>query len=318
MPIASGDSPSQLRSVFHSATAEIISSARRSALPASSGPAFGSPNTANTASPIYFSTVPPQAKICAVIRWWNWRSIVTTASGAICSAIRVKPTMSTKRTATVWRRTSPSGWSCSARSSAMLGEKISREIGAGALGRGASPVELAHAADLIEGLADGDFQIGEIDGLGDEIEGAAVHRGADVGHVAIGGNDDRPHRRLPLAQDGEQREPVHDRHVDVEQQQVNVGLSRDRRQRFLAVVGKAEFEFAGADLTAEALSDQPFDVGFVVDGQNFGWAGHRHPAQAEGTDKCRSRAFRKSKLTGFVMKSAAPYSLARRRRSSSP
>jgi len=44
------------------------------------------------------------------------------------------------------------------------------------------------------------------------------------------------------------------------------------------VVGKAEFEFAGADLTAEALSDQPFDVGFVVDGQNFGWTGHRAPA----------------------------------------
>ena len=156
--------------------------------------------------------------------------------------------------------------------------KISREVSAGALGRGAAPVELAHATDLIEGLADRDFEIGEIDGLGDEIEGAAVHRGADVGHVAIGGNDDRPHWRLPLAQDGEQREPVHDRHVDVEQQQVNVGLGRDRRQRFLAMVGKAEFEFPGADLTAEALSDQPFDVGFVVDGQNFGWAGHRHPA----------------------------------------
>ena len=135
----------------------------------------------------------------------------------------------------------------------MLGEKlgdarrkISREIGA---------AELAYAVDLIEGLADRDFEIGEIDGLGDEIEGAAVHCGADVGHVAIGGNDDRPHWRLPLAQDGEQREPVHDRHVDVEQQQVNVGLGHDRRQRFLAVVGKAEFEFAGADLTAEALSD---------------------------------------------------------------
>jgi hypothetical protein len=52
--------------------------------------------------------------------------------------------------------------------------KISREVGAGALGRGAPPVELAYAADLIEGLADRDFQIGEIDGLGDEIEGAAV------------------------------------------------------------------------------------------------------------------------------------------------
>jgi hypothetical protein len=32
--------------------------------------------------------VPPQAKTC-VFRQWNWRSIVTTVSGAIRSAIRV-------------------------------------------------------------------------------------------------------------------------------------------------------------------------------------------------------------------------------------
>ena len=44
--------------------------------------AVGTPNTAKIASPIYFSTVPPQAKICAVIRSWNSRSIATTVFGS--------------------------------------------------------------------------------------------------------------------------------------------------------------------------------------------------------------------------------------------
>ena len=98
-------------------------SAQRSALAASSGLGVGRPNTAKIASPIYFSTVPPQAKICAVIRSWNSRSIVTTASGGIASAMRVKPTMSTNSTATVCRRTAPSGSSRSASISTRFGEK---------------------------------------------------------------------------------------------------------------------------------------------------------------------------------------------------
>ena len=59
----------------------------------------------------------------AVIRSWNWRSSVTTASGVMPSTIRVKPTMSTNSTATFCRRTTPNGSSRSARSVAKCGEK---------------------------------------------------------------------------------------------------------------------------------------------------------------------------------------------------
>ena len=51
------------------------------------------------------------------------RSIVTTASGGIVSAMRVKPTISTNSTATVCRRTAPSGSSRSASISTRFGEK---------------------------------------------------------------------------------------------------------------------------------------------------------------------------------------------------
>ena len=117
----------------------------------------------------------------------------------------------------------------------------------------------------------------QIDRLGDEIEGAAVHRGAQIGHVAIGRDDDRPHRRLPLAQFGEQGQPVHHRHVDVEQHQLDVGLGGQHRQRLLAVMGEAEGEFPVADLAAKALPDQQLEIGLVIDGEDLGWAGQWAP-----------------------------------------
>ena len=193
--------------------------------------------------------------------------------------------------------------------------EIAREIGAGALGGGALAVEFADAADLVEGLLDRDFEIVEIDGLGDEIESAAVHCGADIGHVAIGRDDDRAGRRLARAQLGEERQPIHDRHVDVEQQQLDVGLVRQFRQRLLAVTGEAKIEFAGADLVAKPLAQQHFEIGLVVNREDL--SGNQI-AHAAPDGSCRSCSFSRSKSTGLVMNSRAPYSPARRRRSSSP
>ena len=70
-----------------------------------------------------------------------------------------------------------------------------------------------------------------------------------------------------LAHPGEQGQPVHDRHVDVEQQEIDVGLGRQRRQRLLAVTGKAEDEFALADLATETLCQQQLEIGLVIDGE---------------------------------------------------
>src|SRR5205807_5022085 len=64
---------------------------------------------------------------------------------------------------------------------------------------------------------------------------------------------------------GEQGQSVHDRHVDVEQQQRDIGLLRQYRERLLAVMGETEGEFLVANLAAEALPDQHLEIGFVVD-----------------------------------------------------
>ena len=59
-----------------------------------------------------------------------------------------------------------------------------------ALGLGLAPARLAQHLDMADGLVDGCFEIVEIDRLGQEVERAAVHRGADIAHVAVGGDDD--------------------------------------------------------------------------------------------------------------------------------
>ena len=69
-------------------------------------------------------------------------------------------------------------------------------------------------------------------------------------------------------------EPVHDRHVDVEQQQLDIGLLRQHRQRLLAVAGEAEVQVLGADALPKALPDQGLEVGLVIDGQDLGRPGH--------------------------------------------
>ena len=156
-----------------------------------------------------------------------------------------------------------------------------------ALGSGALAFDLAQFADVVEGLADRDLEIVEIDRLGDEIEGAAVHCGAQICHVAIGRDDDRADRRLLLAQPREQRQPVHDRHVDVKQQKIDVGLGRQHSQRLLAVTGKAEDEFALADLAPETLRQQQLEIGLVIDGEYL--AAHTRVAAVAA---CRERGRR--------------------------
>ena len=39
-------------------------------------------------------------------------------------------------------------------------------------------------------LAKRRFKVGEVDRLGQKIEGAAIHGGADIAHIAVGRNDD--------------------------------------------------------------------------------------------------------------------------------
>ncbi len=68
------------------------------------------------------------------------------------------------------------------------------------LGLRLPPPRLAQHLDMPNGLGDRRFEIAEIDRLGQEIERAAVHRGADIGHVAISRDDDGRELFLALLQ----------------------------------------------------------------------------------------------------------------------
>jgi hypothetical protein len=86
-----------------------IASAARTARSASSSCATGAPNTAITASPMNFSTVPPYRSISLFAAAWNGRSAARTSSGSARSERAVKPTRSTKSTETTFRSSRAAG-----------------------------------------------------------------------------------------------------------------------------------------------------------------------------------------------------------------
>ena len=68
----------------------------------------------------------------------------------------------------------------------------------------------------------------------------------------------------------QQRQPIHHRHVDIEQHEVDIRFGVERGQRLLAVMGEAECEFLLTDLAAKTLPDQNLEIGLVVDGKDLG------------------------------------------------
>ena len=192
-----------------------------------------------------------------------------------------------------------------------LRRKIPRQRGVRALGFGLTAARLAHHLDVADGLVDGHFEIAEIDRLGQKIERAAVHRGADVAHVAIGGDDDGRFLVLGLLQFLQQRQAVHPRHVDVGDYHVDIGMVLDRLQRLDAVMGEHELHRPVANLPAEFLQHQSLEIGLIVDKED----GCGHAACSSLVSiSLRSRA----KSIGLVKRSIAPRSIALRRVSASP
>ena len=109
------------------------------------------------------------------------------------------------------------------------------------------------------------FEVEKIDRLGQEIEGAAVHGGADIGHVAIGRDDDGRELFLVLLQLLEERQPVHPRHVDVGNHHVDVAVGLQHGQGFDTVAGEKKADRPVANLVPELLLDERLQVRFIVD-----------------------------------------------------
>src|SRR5579883_3426225 len=255
------------------------SCAQATARDAKSGWSPGALNSTWMASPMILATVPSWANTTSVMPpTYSLRSAPST-SGFALSTSEVKPVISVKIVATSRHCTSmPSP----------------------------SP-PLAQHLDMADGLVDGGLEIGEIDRLGEEVERAAVHGCADVAHVAIGGDDDGRLLVLGLLQLGEQRQPVHPRHVDVGYHHVDMRMGFERLQRLESVMGEHERDGALADTLAEFLQHQRLEIGLVVNKQN----GRRHAACPPPALVCaaslRGRVMMNSvKAPGRVSRSIVP------------
>ena len=172
-------------------------------------------------------------------------------------------------------------------------------------------LERRHVRD---GLADGRLEVSEIDRLRQKVESAAVHRGADIGHVAVSRDDDGREPGRLILQPGEQGQPIHPRHVDVGHDHVEVAVLGKEGQRLDAVAREAERDRAVLDLTAKLLPDEVLKIRFVVDNEDF--RGHEAPSASSRRRPISLRSTGKS--IGLVKSPAAPPSIAFRRVSGSP
>ena len=192
-----------------------------------------------------------------------------------------------------------------------IGRKVARQRRVRALGGKLPAPRLAQDADMPDGLGDRRLEIDEVDRLRHEIERAAVHRRPDIRHVAVRGDDHGREVVVAFLELSEQGQPVHARHVDVAEHHVDVAVAVEHAQGLDAVAGEEEADAAIPDLPPELLQDQPFEVGLVVDDEDF----RAHPT-------CPSRASissrKAAKSIGFVSRDLAPPSSALRFVSSSP
>ena len=86
-------------------------------------------------------------------------------------------------------------------------------------------LRLVYVVYLCDGLLDGQAQVVHVDGLRGEVEGPVVHCLADVLHVTVGTHHDDAQRRVAhLVHLGQQRQTIHLRHVDVREDNLNVGI----------------------------------------------------------------------------------------------
>ena len=109
-----------------------------------------------------------------------------------------------------------------------------------------------------------EFEIIEINWLGNKIERSPVHGRADVAHVAVGRYHDRADNRINCRQSGQQRKAIHTGHINVAQHDVDIGLLFQHSQGFLPVVNKNEFIRISLDLGPKPLFEKRCQVNFII------------------------------------------------------
>ena len=98
---------------------------------------------------------------------------------------------------------------------------------------------------------------------------------ADVLHVTVGTHhDDAQSGVLHLVHLGQHRQTVHLWHIDVAEDDVDVGMVVQHCESLHTSTGKEELILATADLPSEILLHQEFNLFLVVDAQNLSYS-HR-------------------------------------------
>ena len=106
-------------------------------------------------------------------------------------------------------------------------------------------------------------------GLVRKVEGAAVHRFADVSHIAVRRHDDHADQRVDLGDVAEQRQAIHRRHVDIRQHDIDVGIAGQLLNGHQPVFREQELVLSAANLQAKALADQHRYIGLVIHDQHL-------------------------------------------------
>jgi hypothetical protein len=71
----------------------------------------------------------------------------------------------------------------------------------------------------------------------------------------------------------EQGQPIHARHVDVADNEIDIAIRLDLLEPFLAITSKIEHEFAVPDFAPELALNQRLKVALIVDNKDFRWHG---------------------------------------------
>ena len=115
--------------------------------------------------------------------------------------------------------------------------------------------------DLLERLLDVDFQLGEMERLGEVVVGAMLHRLDGGLDAAVGGEHDGFELRLTFLELLQELDAVHARHVQVEQGDVAAG--RQHLQCFFAGAGRRDVQA----LLLKALAKRLPQLLVVIDDQ---------------------------------------------------
>ena len=127
-------------------------------------------------------------------------------------------------------------------------------------------LRLVDEAYLLDGLLDGKAQVVHVDGLRGKVEGAVVHGLTDVLHVAVGTHhDDAQGGIAHLVHLRQQGQTVHLGHVDVGEDDLDVGRVVQDGEGLQTVVGEVELVLAVAYLASEVLLHQQLQGSLVVD-----------------------------------------------------